>query len=229
VYIAVGAVDGGTPEIITAPGPGGGPDIRVWKVANGTATMVHEFFAYAPIFVGGVTVAAGDVNGDGFSDIITGPGPGGGPDVRVFSGATLGSAGPTPTPLKEFFAYSPIFDGGVYVAAGDVNGDGFADIITGAGAGGGPNVTVFSGVDLTILQNYFPYSPIFDGGVRVSFISDTDGDGIGEIAVAPGPGGGPDVRIFDGGQLPQGTTPTQLDEFFAYSTTFAGGVFVGGQ
>ena len=94
-----------------------------------------------PVFVGGVYVAAGDVNGDGRADIITGAGAGGGPHVRVFSGVAgrRSSSSPASSPT------TPPSRGGVRVAAGDVNGDGRADIVTGAGAGGGPHVRVFSG------------------------------------------------------------------------------------
>src|SRR5439155_16929620 len=89
-------------------------------------------------FTGGVRVAVRDVTGDGVTDIITAPGAGGGPHIKVFNGAT-GAL------IREFFAYGSNFTGGVYVAAGDVNGDGIADIITGAGAGGGPHGKVFNG------------------------------------------------------------------------------------
>src|SRR5262249_59785610 len=98
--------------------------------------LVFSFFAYDVNFTGGVFVAAGDVNGDGRADIITGAGASGGPHVKVFSGADLSL-------LHSFMAYDPAFRGGVRVAAGDVTGDGRADIITGAGAGGGPHVHAF--------------------------------------------------------------------------------------
>ena len=99
---------------------------------------VRGFFAYDPAFTGGVFVAAGDVTGDGIADVITGAGPGGGPHVRVFDGATG-------TELRSFFAFPPGFTGGVFVGAGDVTGDGVADLITGAGPGGGPHVRIFHG------------------------------------------------------------------------------------
>ena len=56
--------------------------------------------------------------------------------------------------------------------------DGMADIITGAGAGGGPHVRVFNGattgttggipVPSDVLEQFFAYNPNFTGGVRVA-------------------------------------------------------------
>jgi hypothetical protein len=97
--------------LITGAGPGGGPHVRVFDVSTGLP--VRDFFAYDPAFTGGVRVALGDVNGDGIPDLVTGAGPGGGPHVRVFDGAT-GAV------IQEFFAYAPGFTGGVFVDARDV-------------------------------------------------------------------------------------------------------------
>ena len=97
-----------------------------------------SFFPYGSSFTGSVRAALSDIDGDGIVDIVTGAGPGGGPHVKVFSGVDLSE-------LASFFAYDPAFGGGVFVAAGDVNGDGRSDIITGADGGGGPHVKVFSG------------------------------------------------------------------------------------
>ena len=60
------------------------------------------------------------------------------------------------------------FAGGVRVAAADVNGDGRADIIAGAGPGGAPHVRVFSGLDLSPLSSFFAFEPEFTGGVFVA-------------------------------------------------------------
>jgi hypothetical protein len=57
------------------------------------------------------------------------------------------------------------------VAAGDVNGDGFADIITGAGPGGGPIVMVFHGRDRSAI-GFYAYDPAFRGGVTVGGCGD---------------------------------------------------------
>ncbi len=54
--------------------------------------------------------------------------------------------------------------GGASVAACDVDGDGRADIITGAGPGAGPHVRVFGVEDFGLVA----YSPLFTGGVFVA-------------------------------------------------------------
>ena len=73
----------GVADIITGAGPGGGPHVRAFSLAGGGVTEVASFYAYDPSFTGGVTVAGGDVNGDGIAEIITGTDPSGGPRPRL--------------------------------------------------------------------------------------------------------------------------------------------------
>ena len=127
---------------------------------------IDSFFAFQSSFTGGVRVAAGDVNGDGFADIITGAGAGGAPHVKVF---TADPAGGGLQATKSFFAYPSAFTGGVRVAAGDVEGDGNADIIVAPGAGGGPLVKVFNGITGNTMQSFFAYQSSFTGGVFVAY------------------------------------------------------------
>jgi hypothetical protein len=214
VFVAAGDVNGdGYPDIITGAGFGGAPEVKVFSGKDGS--LLYDFMAYSPHFLGGVRVAAGDVNGDGLADIVTAAGWGGGPQVEVFSGKD-GSL------LRSFYAYDRAFSGGVYVAAGDVNGDGYADIITGPGAGGGPNVRVFSGASGALLQNFMAFAPFFTGGVRVG-VADANGTGKVDLLVGAGPGGGPEVRVFDG------VTLAVLDDFFAGDPHSLNGVYVGGR
>jgi membrane-associated phospholipid phosphatase len=188
---------------------GGGPAVRVLDAATGAE--VRSFLAYDPSFAGGVRVAVGDVNGDGIPDIITAAGPGGGPHVKVFDGRT-GAV------LASFMAYDPAFAGGVNVAVGDVTGDGQPDIVTGAGAGGGPHVKVFTPTGQPV-TSFFAYDPGFAGGVNVA-VGDVNGDRLGDVVTAPGAGGGPNVRAFNA------TNGALLANFMAYDPGFTGGVNV---
>lgn len=152
--------------VVSGAGAGGGPHVRVFDAATGAVKF--EFFAYGLDFTGGVRVAACDVNGDGVPDIVTGAGPGGGPHVKVFDGVTGTQLS---GPIGSFFAFNPAFIGGVHVACSDLNGDGKADVIVGAGAGGGPHVRAFDAVTgLEIpgpLGSFFAYPAGFQGGVFV--------------------------------------------------------------
>jgi ELWxxDGT repeat protein len=213
VYVAAGDVDGdGRADIVTGTGAGGASHVRVFSGRTGAELL--SFFAYDPGFVGGVFVAAGDVNGDGRADIVTGTGVGGASHVRVFDGATGGS-------IHSFFAYDPGLTSGARVAAGDVNGDGAADIVTGAGPGGGPHVRVFDGRTLAELHSFFAYDLGFTGGVYVG-TGFVNADGRADILTGTGVGGASHVRVFDGATL------AELRSFFAYDPGFLGGVLTAG-
>lgn len=173
VHVAVGDLDGdGKAEIVTGAGTGGGPQIRVFA-ADGK--ILHPgWFAYDTKFRGGVNVAVGDLYGTGRAVIVAGAGAGGGPHVRVFNryGRAL---------HPGWFAYDAKFRGGVNVAVGDLDGDGKAEIVTGAGPGGGPHVRVFSRFGTAMGKGFFAADAGTRNGVRVA-VTDTDGDGKNEIA-----------------------------------------------
>ena len=211
VRVATGDINGdGTPDIITGAAAGGS-HVKVFDGTSGE--LLRSFFSF-PGFLGGVTVATGDISGDGHDDIIVGAGAGSsGGHVKVFDGVSN-------TELRSFLAF-PGFTGGVFVAAGDVNGDAREDIISGAGAGGGPHVKVFDGQTHRELQSFFAYDPTFLGGVRVA-AGDVNGDGFSDIITGAGPGGGPHVKVFDG------TTGAEHHSFFAFEPDFDDGVFVTG-
>jgi hypothetical protein len=189
VYVAAGDLKGtGHDDIITGADAGGGPDVKSFD--GTTQNMLFSFFAYDPNFTGGVRVAAGNISSRGYADIITGAGPGGGPNVAVFDGLSGAR-------VDNFFAYDPNFTGGVYVAAGNTQGTGRANIITGAGSGGGPNVKVFDGVSLAVLANFMADDATYTGGVRVGVLGSKAAGNVAAITTAFG-GGDPAVDLFGG-------------------------------
>jgi hypothetical protein len=271
VRVAIGDINGdGVPDIVTTPGPGGGPHVRVFDGRDGTNLPGPggNFFAYESTFTGGLFVACmenaasgqsqivtmpdvgggpllkqfdnagilvrahyvydpqsrrgaqlavGDIDGDGFGDYVVAEGPGISSLLRVLSGAPA-------TLYSELAAFQPYdfrFLGGVYLAAGNVTGDGLAEIITGAGESGGPHVRVFGQAPPRPIGEFLAYDPRFTGGVRVG-VGDVNGDGRLDILTGPGPGGGPDVRGYDG------ATGAMLSAFLAFDSAFVGGVYVAG-
>jgi hypothetical protein len=157
---------------------------------------IVSFFPFPVGFTGGVRVAADDLNGDGFADLVVGAGPGGGPHVQVFRNLSTGPGAfgglDTASPVASFFPFPAEFTGGVYVStlAGIA-------VIVGAGAGGGPHVVVILNAgggtdfdfDLTPFASFFAFESTFSGGVRVGALAAN-----GLIAAMPGPGGAAVVK-----------------------------------
>jgi hypothetical protein len=203
-FVAAGDLNGdGTPDLVTGADAGGGPHVRVFDGKTGQdllfaghPDLLHGFYAYDPAFGGGVRVAVADVNGDGQPDIITGAGPSGGPHVRVFDGRTLDEIilNGTPGFAHGFYAFDMSFPGGVYVAAADMNGDGKADLIVGAGSNTS-QVRVFSGADGSVLRDFQAYPP--DSGMSVA-AADVNHDGTPDLITAAGQAGGSTVTVYNG-------------------------------
>jgi hypothetical protein len=177
-----------------------------------TQEYVADFFPYDFNFRGGVRAAVGDFNADGFADMVTAPGSGGGPHIRIYDFFNTNI-------IREFMAYDVNFTGGVNIAVADVNGDGFDDLVTGAGHTGGPHVKIFNGRDGSLMNQFMAYDPAFRGGVRVG-AADLNSQGIAQIVTGAGIGGGPIANVFNAidGQL--------LDSFLAFEETDRGGIYV---
>jgi uncharacterized repeat protein (TIGR01451 family) len=230
-YIAVGAALGRAPSV---------------AVYDQDGTEVASFLAFGPTFRGGVRVAVGDVNGDGTADIIVASGPHAAPRVKVVDGTRLAGLSadeqvPGSALLGNFLAFHDGFSGGVFVAAGDINGDGRADIIASKGPGE-PRVKVIDATRLglrepsgriapaALLGNYLAFQASFHGGVT-SAAGDVNGDGRADVIHGPA-SGVRRVKVFNGTQLNvlredgRPALTSVLANFYAYQADFSGGVFV---
>ena len=266
VRVALGDINGdGIDELITGTGIGGAPHIKVFNLQGGQPVEIASFFAFEPNFMGGVYISTGDINNDNLADIIVGAGPGGGPRVKVFAGNSSYFINAV-TPLMDFFAYNPSFSGGITVAAGNRDLNPGDEVITGAGAGGGPNIRSFNQFG-QMIDNFFafapnintgifvaagyvdsdatadiiagtgfgtptqvaaffstgdrptaiPFVPGFIGGARVGIALNSLGQEV--FAAAAGPGGGPQVNIFD-------NSLATVDSFIAINSLFGGGLYL---
>jgi hypothetical protein len=164
-----------------------------------------------------VNVGAGDINGDGDDDVITGTGYGGLALVNVFDGQS-GQL------RRNFFAFSSTFLGGVVVSAGDLEGDGHADIVVGVDYGAAGNVRVFSGADGSLRGEFVTQ---YLRGVTLTTM-DFDGDGKADILAS---------HQFsmnrEGGVVYKGTTLTGLASWGDFSDDGLGadefsGAFIAG-
>ncbi len=218
INVAAGDVNGdGSADIVVGADTGrlNGPSVRIF---NGNGAELGNLDPYAGLRHPGIRVAVGDVNGDGFGDIIAAPVKSSfGALIRVFSGESGRQ-------IDNFLAYDDKRVRGVFVSAGDVNGDGIAEIITGADAGSASAVRAFSrpgfGQPSALLADFTVFASNFKGGVRVA-TADVNGDGIADIIAASGRSTTPQVVIFSG------IGPAQLNSLSFTETEFRTGIYVG--
>lgn len=231
---ATGDVNGdGIPDLVVGAGPSGGPRLSVF---DGRGLVRNQLWTIANMYVAdandrnGISVGVTDVNRDGFADVIIGFRTGGKPfsgQVQVLNGERL-----------RFNQHSLMFDRnilgttavGTQVAGGDVDRDGYGDLIIGADSGGGPVVTILRGNyassnQVSTIATFFAYDQNFRGGVRVG-AADVNADGHVDVLTGPGPGGGPTLNIYNGGHLALGSVYT-LVSACAFDCNLRNGLYVG--
>jgi hypothetical protein len=239
IFVAAGDLDGdGKAEVVVTPDRGGGPVVAVF---DGTGAERGRFLGIEdPSFRGGARPALGDVNGDGAADLVVSAGFLGGPRVAVFDGKSIAAGGIPVKFLPDFFAFEDTLRNGAFMAAGDVSGDGFADLAFGGGSGGSPRVRVFDGTALVAavpfatldvvpsaqLADFFAGDSALRGGVRV-LLRDADGDGRADLIAGSGEGEPSRVRIYSAANLLAVAAPAADQELDPFGEVLADGVFVG--
>ena len=181
---------------------GAGTAARVRVVSGRTGADLVGVTTVLDGFAGGAFIAAGDVDRDGRAELAVSTDAGGSPRVVVYKVQAGGLAA-----VADFVAFdTPDFRGGARVSMADVNRDGAADLVVGAGTGGGPRVSVYDGAALgagqlsRLVPDFFALDPALRSGVYVT-AADFDGDGFADIAYGTGNTGGPRVRVVGGATL----------------------------
>jgi hypothetical protein len=202
----VGAGSAAPPPVSIVTGQDAGwPDVRGWNAQGGPAKQFgpgNEWplaFSPYPTYQHGVRVAVGDINGDGRPEIVTAPGTNGFTELKVFDGRSF----------NQVESLLPFKDGawwaGAYVATGDTNGDGRAEIVEGLDAGCCTTLHVLDGKNGDDLSGWFPYGDRSEVGARVAS-ADVNGDGKAEVLAVPlgssrvsiyGAAGGAAIRSID--------------------------------
>lgn len=210
----------GSTRLVALTGPTDGSAQIFAQSADGTLNSAGPRFFPFPGFTGVIRSTIADFNGDRIADFAFATGGGAAGAVRIISGAT-GTDMVGPTPVLGGFS------GGIFLAAGDVDRDGKAELAVSADIGGGPRVSVLKvqGNTLAAAVDFVAFEdPGFRGGSRVA-MADLNRDGVADLVVGAGVGGGPRVSVYDGTSLLTGQRRL-VPDFFALDSRLRSGVFV---
>ncbi|TMK70922.1 MAG: VCBS repeat-containing protein, partial [Actinobacteria bacterium] len=187
IWTAGAGAEPPAPAIVTGL-DAGWPDVHGWDAYGTQARQWADWgewplaFSPYPTYQQGVRVAIGDVNGDGRNEIVTAPGTSAFTELKVFDGRSFSRLG-TLLPFKDAAWYN-----GAFVATGDTNGDGRAEVIDGLDSGCCTTLHVLDALSGADMSGFFPYGDQSQVGARVA-AADVNGDGKAEIlAVAKGTG-----------------------------------------
>ena len=214
INVAMGDLNcDGLPDLATIPQQGHTAEVKIFdgspdKNGNYKAKILNDYLAFNQNFLGGGSIAIGDTNFDGHNDLVVGAGQNSLPVVEVYNGETVvrPTTNHVPTLLKTFNAYdsayrqaiTQTFRGGVNVAVGDLNNDGYADIVATVASNGPPIVNIFNGNGYGFIRGFNAFSTATAAsGLNVA-VGDVTGDGVRDVIVSSAPVNIPLVSVFSG-------------------------------
>lgn len=175
--VAMGQLDSDSKmELVVGAGEGGDPYVKVFDYEP---TSTYGILKPTDILASigdstdptrtGIDVAVGNVDSDALDEIVVSNIRNNYPWVGVYDYHSNYNYNENPTRLKQFKAYGD-YQIGTNVAMHDIDSDGKAEILTGAGPGGGPQIRAFEsdGTVLSTLDKFFAYDEGFRGGVDVA-------------------------------------------------------------
>ncbi len=171
VNITTGEIDGKPGnEIISVPDSSGGPHVRIFSNEN---DVIQQFFALERDYVGGMSVATADIDGDGIDEIVVAAKNSiHAPKVYVYRH--------TGKVISIFHAFENTSVRGLNLAAGDIDGDGIDEIIVSEDHGPSGEVRIFSsqGKLVSVIKPIDNYNDGFSVAA-----GDLDGDTVDDVAI----------------------------------------------
>jgi hypothetical protein len=176
-----------TSVILCGAGSGSSPSVSVFNAV--TSQPMGAFYAFSNQYLGGVRVALSELGADGTSFATIGS--------TINSHVVAFDLNDYYNPILSFNAFPDNFTPqGVYLASGDLDGNGLKEIVVGAGQGtASPQVAVF-GMDGKLKKSFNAFDMSLLGGVRVG-VADFNKDGRLDILAASGVGVPGTLNVFN--------------------------------
>lgn len=181
----------------------------VVKIFRFDGSLVNNFQPYGPGYEGRVNLAVADFDNDNLPEIVTGPGEGGGPHIRIFDSYGQVKFG------KGFFAYDESYRSGTEVAAGNVNGGNDKEIVVSLLNEDKNLVKIFDQYGRQLYNTIEVTALEYDEPLKI-FLYDLNEDGYDEIILGSSLGNKPVVYVYN-------YMGEKINEFLAYAEGFRGG------